>query len=338
MSNPYESLPDQNFWKTGVFAARDAIEPRVSKVFHIAPSDRIMTAGSCFAQNVALHLRKRDDISFYTAEPLREGEPVFSARYGNIYTAHQLLQIFDECMSGDVDPECAIRRRDGRFVDINRPYMEKDGFARAQDVLEARRSHLEAVRLAFSQADILIFTLGLTEAWVSPGGDRVFPICPGVYSDDAARAFEFKNYSFSEIRQAMESFLEKLTALNPHVKVLLTVSPVPLTATYTEDHVLVATMHSKSVLRVICSEMVQAHDAVFYFPSYEMISNAYVGATAYAPENLREVDPAAIEKVMTFFEKLYLDEGSGTRGAADPFGEAAEAICEDVEIERSVGF
>lgn len=341
MSNPYKNLSDQHFWKTGVFAAKDAIEPRVGKAFRINPDDRIVTAGSCFAQNVAIHLRKRDDITFYSAEAVRDGDPVFSARYGNIYTAHQLLQLFDECMSGDVDPDCAIRRRDGRFVDINRPYMEADGFETPQEVLAARRAHLEAVREAFSRADVLIFTLGLTEAWVSEESGRVFPICPGVYSDDESVRFRFKNYAFSEIRGAMDAFIGKLSRLNPDAKILLTVSPVPLTATYTEDHVLVATMHSKSILRVVCSELVADHDNAFYFPSYEMISNAYTGGTAYSPANLREVEPGAIEKVMRFFEGMYLEKTPEARdqGEYDRMNfEEAEAVCDDVEIEKSVGF
>jgi hypothetical protein len=341
MSNPYKALPEQNFWKKGVFETQELIAPIMSKKFTISPNDNLVTAGSCFAQNVAKHLKGNSDVSFYTAEEIREGDPVFSGRYGNIYTAQQLLQLFDECESGNVDENCAIRRLDGRYVDVNRPYMYANGFETPQDVLNARREHIVAVRKVFRQADIFVFTLGLTEAWRSPNLERVFPICPGIYSDDTSLEYEFKNYSFTETESAMNEFIHRISEINPNVKVILTVSPVPLTATYTKDHVLVATMHSKSVLRVVCSEMVSKHENAFYFPSYEMIANAYTIDSAYSQENLREIKTDAIKDVMRFFDSEYMGkEVSIAQKTVSKSGDAPDddVLCDDVEIEKSMGF
>lgn len=332
--NPYQGLPDQNFWKTGVSACRDDISPKVAKTLQIAATDRVATAGSCFAQNLSKHMRARGHVAFLAAEPLRDGDPVFSARTGNIYTAQQLLQLLIEALSGKVDSGAAIQRADGRFVDANRPYMEPDGFATPAEVIAARSRHLVAVKEMFATCDVFVFTLGLTEAWAAAETGRVYPVAPQIYARDDQPAAQFHNYDLSQIEAAMDQFLDRLQALNPGARVLLTVSPVPLTATYTGDHVLVATMHSKSILRVACSQLTARHDHVFYFPSYEMIANPFTAASAYDDDNLRSVKPAEIDKVMGFFDSTHVQvAASQDYGMPDE-----ELVCDEVEIEKSVGF
>jgi hypothetical protein len=305
----------------------------VAKAFIVGPEDRLVTAGSCFAQNLGRHLRDYDGVSYHQAEPLLPDDPVFSARTGNVYTALQLLQLFEECQSGKVDPACAVLRRDGRYVDIHRPYMDPQGYATAQEVIDARAAHLEAVREMFATAGVFVFTLGLTESWHDTATGRALPVCPGLYSDDETLKYHFHNYSYAEVDAAMDRFTEGFSAVNPTAKILLTVSPVPLTATYTDDHVLVATMHSKSVLRVVCSSQTERHANSYYFPSYEMISNPYTAGTPYAPDNLRSIVRPAIGQVMAFFEQAY--PGDSTNSSAD---QDDEVMCDEVEIERSMGF
>lgn len=333
MNNPYHNRPEHSFWKKAVFERQDAIEPVMAKAFTVGPDDRLVTAGSCFAQNLGRHLRDSTGASYHQAEPLLPDDPVFSARTGNVYTALQLLQLFEECQSGEVDPACAIERRDGRYVDIHRPYMDPQGYATAQEVIDARAIHLEAVRAMFATAGVFVFTLGLTEAWQDTATGRVLPVCPGLYSDDDSLKYHFHNYSYAEVDTAMDHFTQGFSAINPDAKILLTVSPVPLTATYTEDHVLVATMHSKSILRVVCSSQTERQANTYYFPSYEMISNPYTAGTPYAPDNLRSIMRPPINQVMAFFEQEYLG-----KNPSDPGTQETEVMCDEVEIERSMGF
>jgi hypothetical protein len=71
------------------------------KKFDISPTDRIATAGSCFAQHIATHLRQRGYNILDVEPPVpgmsREtahkfGYALYSARYGNIYTSRQLAR------------------------------------------------------------------------------------------------------------------------------------------------------------------------------------------------------------------------------------------------------
>jgi hypothetical protein len=118
-----------------------------------------------------------------------------------------------------------------------------------------RGAHLAAVRRMFETLDVFVFTLGLTEAWRSRVDGSVYPLAPGVAggSFDPAR-HEFVNFPVDEVRADMAEFVHELRKVNRRCRIVLTVSPVPLIATYEPRYVLVSTAYSKAVLRVAAEE------------------------------------------------------------------------------------
>ena len=115
-----------------------------------------------------------------------------------------------------------------------------------------REQHFAAVREMFENLDVFVFTLGLTECWVSRIDGAAFPICPGVQGGSFdKRRYVNCNETVDDVITEMSTFLVHLARVNPRAQVILTVSPVPLAATAKQDeHVLTATTYSKSVLRV----------------------------------------------------------------------------------------
>ena len=87
---------------------------------------------------------------------------------------------------------------------------------------------------------------------------------------------------------------------NADVKFILTVSPVPLTATASGNHILRASTYSKSVLRVAAETLATEFDNVDYFPSFEIINNP-AARTRFFEDNLREVSVVGVESVMKVF-------------------------------------
>jgi hypothetical protein len=80
----------------------------------------------------------------------------------------------------------------------------------------------------FIEADIFVFTLGLTETWVSRASGDAFPVAPGVAGGDYdPAACAFVNLDVGEVIADMAAFLAGFRAINPAVRVVLTVSPVP---------------------------------------------------------------------------------------------------------------
>ena len=91
---------------------------------------------------------------------------------------------------------------------------------------------------------------------------------------------------------------------NKDFKMILTVSPVPLTATASGNHVLSSTVYSKSVLRAIAGYWAEK-DFVDYFPSYEIVINPRNHSTGFS-DNLRSVRSETVDVVMRHFFASHL--------------------------------
>ena len=86
----------------------------------------------------------------------------------------------------------------------------------------------------------------------------------------------------------------------------MTVSPIPLIATgrATDQHVIAANTHSKSVLRVVAEEIVANNKDAYYFPSYEMVTQCIKDPWQ---EDDRHVTDATIAKVVQLFKYQFLE-------------------------------
>jgi hypothetical protein len=234
---------------------------------------------------------------------------VFSARYGNVYTVRQAVQLFDQAF-GKFVPHEDVWKSEAGFVDPFRPQIEPHPWSDPDQVRISRKEHLSAVQKLFLETDVLIFTLGLTEAFISKTDGSVYPVAPGVsgrsYDPDK---YDFMNFSVKEVIDDLDNFIVMLGEVNPRLRIILTVSPVPLIATYETRHVLVSTTLSKAVLRVAAHEASCQRDYVDYFPSFEIISGSVLGARYFEPD-LRQVRQVGVDHVMRVFERHVLEGGN----------------------------
>ncbi|GAB5449286.1 GSCFA domain-containing protein [Gymnodinialimonas sp.] len=349
--SPYSGLPQRAFWRGGV-AGAPAFPPDIYRPkFPVTKDTKVFTAGSCFAQHVGAAM-KAAGISVIDAEPARRGLPpetakrfgygVYSARFGNIYTVKQFRQLVEEM--GGAAPALPVWERDGRFWDAQRPGVEPEGLATPEIVQEMRAAHLAALARALQEADVIVFTLGLTEAWEHRATGTVYPTAPGTIAGDFdPDVFHFANYGVADILDDFSAVEEALASINPDLKWLLTVSPVPLAATASPQHVLPATMRSKATLRVVCDMLADSSDRIDYFPSYELVTSPAHPQGAFA-EDLRSVRPEIVAQIMDTFltshglkdsceeSALALEEGldSNANNGANP---ADDAICEDILLD-----
>jgi hypothetical protein len=346
-ASPYSNLSDYHFWRRAIERTSMLdVDPVVGTTFSLTSTDKVATAGSCFAQHISNTLTQtglnyfvsETDASLGAEAARRRNFGVFSARYGNIYTARQLLQLFDRAYGKFTPTETHWLRADGRLVDPFRPQIEPDGFATLAELTASRMSHFAAVRRLFEQLDVFVFTLGLTESWLSTTDGAVFPLAPGVAGGamDANR-YAFKNFSVAEVVSDMQQFIARLRSVNPLCRLIITVSPVPLIATYEDRHVLVSTTLSKSVLRAAADEICAKHTACEYFPSYEIITGAYTKGSYFA-EDLRSVTPEGVNHVMRSFLKHYVPAdtlGSVRSGLLQEIEALKEVICDEEAIDRA---
>ncbi|WP_164923875.1 GSCFA domain-containing protein [Sinorhizobium fredii] len=340
---PYSTLPSRQFWKTGVTPFTSCTIEEIYSPKWPIEGLRIATAGSCFAQEIARALRDRK-YNVLDVEPPpsgvsgklanRFGFGLYSARHGNIYTSRHLLQLTREATGElEIQPQHYLWQKDGRFYDAFRPTVEPSGLPTSEEVVLQRRDHLSRFRSLLSQCDLFIFTLGLTEAWFHKATGLVYQTAPGVsagkFSDDV---HVFRNLTFVEILQDMLSFRNIARRMNPEMRFLLTVSPVPLTATAESRHVLVSTVRSKSTLRAVAGELSETFDDIDYFPSYELLSTPFLGEALFE-QNKRTVQRAGVEAVMRSFFAAH--EGVETKTKPEVFGTktSEEVVCEDALLE-----
>lgn len=335
---PYVGLPDRQFWKKepGIHDPA-AFDPVGEAPFRISTTDRIVTAGSCFAQHVANFLRKAG-YNYLVTEPGHPAIPedlrrrfnygTFTARYGNLYTGRQLRQLLERA-HGEFTPQATSwpRGDGGRVVDPFRPQIQPDGFVSEAELEADRRNHFAAIRTAVRDMDVFVFTLGLTECWADRRDGAIYPLAPGVaggiWDPDAV---EFRNFTYEETLADMEAALGRIRRINPRVRIILTVSPVPLNATYEDRHVFVSTTWSKAVLRLVAEELTRRFENCVYFPSYEIITSPHVRGAYFGPD-CREVTEAGVSHVMGLFFAHFSATGAAPpRAAAPSRGEEAEHL------------
>lgn len=328
--------------------AIEDIDPVSTPPFRIDADTRVVTAGSCFAQHVARHLREH-------GHPCFEAEPahpllspalaeafnfgIYAARYGNVYTSRQLLQLWRRA-SGRFAPVDDIWAGDDAWFDPFRPTIQPGGFGSVREFQQDRRQHFAAVRQAFGEMDVFVFTLGLTECWASREDGAVYPLCPGV----AAGRFDsdrhvLLNLSVDEVVADLSTFIDEVRQVNPDMRMILTVSPVPLAATAENRHVLTATAYSKAVLRVAAEQLCRL-PGTYYFPAYEVVTAAGPG---YMAEDRRSVLERGVDHVMSLFFRHVLGDAEAppVPSVHDDFLRQGRAIvdtlCDEQRLDLPLG-
>lgn len=339
-STPYSNKGETFFWRTGVANIKLGQETftQLHQIDLGIENPRISSIGSCFAQHVGKWLNA-GGYSFNQSK-IETGQ-VSSFAFGNLYTPRCLLQWFDIAETeSSFDKSSAVYYDGEKYYDLLRPNFNPTGFDSEASLFDARIKAATEMVETIAVTDVLIFTLGLTEAW-KDCSDVFYPSCPGIISgvfDDSR--YSFHNFSYEEIRTDLEIIATRLKAINPDIKIILTVSPVPLTATATDKHIMVANQHSKSILRTVAGFLCDNRADFHYFPSYEIITVPNSGDFRFE-SNLRSVTPKAVNYVMRHFGSVLGAQTESTQ-AQDPqpkieviSSDNDEVVCDEEMLEAA---
>lgn len=134
--NPYKKLADFNFWSRSISNLYPSMIDPCTKSEIIQSGEKVSTLGSCFAQHISKRISD-SGLNYYVPEcapkdmSMEEAQSknygVFSARYGNLYTVRQALQLFERAYS-IFEPMELVWQDNDRFVDPFRPLIEPGGF------------------------------------------------------------------------------------------------------------------------------------------------------------------------------------------------------------------
>jgi hypothetical protein len=208
--------------------------------------DPVITLGSCFASE----LRDFLDAAGFSATN-------FWVPTG-LNNTFALVDFLNWCVNGD-STNRGYRYERGVDGDIKEWTPETE----RQDYERQLRS-----------AGCFVFTLGLAEVWEDKGSGEVF------WRGVPERIFDAKRHVFrlstvDENEANIVRLVELVRSVNKDAVIVLTLSPVPLLATFRGISCLTADTVSKSVLRVaIDNAMRRALPKVYYWPSFELVRSA----------------------------------------------------------------
>ena len=162
-------------------------------------------------------------------------------------------------------------------------------------IIADRKQHRQCFINSIEKASLLVVTFGLTENWRE--ADTVLPVVPGVnFGEFDENRYAWSQETSSEAKENILRFVSEARGLNPDLQFLFTLSPVPLIATQSSDHVLLANNFqgdpSYSHRRVLAAD-----DSIKYFPSYEIVTNP-AARSSYFNSNLRTVSDLGVRTVM----------------------------------------
>lgn len=242
--------------------------PRTSPSFEINSADKIFTIGSCFARNVESHLLNAGLDVVSNPESFQ-----FPEAYTNKYTPKSIEFTFEHALAADHSRQedfGITEIGESKYLDVFANPLEGSAL---EDCRNWRKS-LDQMGGKIKECRIIIITLGLNEVWYDNTMEHyVNRLPPLSYVRENPERYSLHVLDIDDVRASLNHIYLLLQRHgHPDFKLLITVSPVPLLATFTEDDVFVANGYSKSVLRVAAEELANTHENVDYFGSYESVT------------------------------------------------------------------
>jgi hypothetical protein len=265
----------------------------------IGPRTRVTAFGSCFAQHICEWLTARkfnilNQDAKSAAHIVRMGE--------GMVNTFSLLEQFRWALEGE---------------HFEGDYWHGHGAASFEDTEEVR---LETRRILMS-TEVFIITLGLSEIWYDKKTGGVFwRAVPSRLFDPARHGFRVAG--FQENKDNIRGMYELIRRHRPDAKVIFTVSPIPLVATFRPVSCVTANSASKALLRGAVDEVIRevgAEGAMFYWPSYEIVLDVFDNQWI---ADRRHVRSAVLDFVMSLFEQTWCHGQDRRPPLAEAFAKA----------------
>lgn len=286
---------------------------------NIDKNTKIISLGSCFAREIKYWLLN-NGFNYLLGEDKKNpwsSSEVFTGDKGKLPNTHASVaweRVYNTfTFKHIIDYTFNDNMIENRLIDVvinNKKYVcdiirNRILYPNKEIAINDIDNHINESRRMFKSADIVIFTLGLTEIWESKDRGIVAASNQNKFYN-LPNDFKFRVSRFNENLENLKYSYEILKKHNKNLKFLVTVSPVHLLATYRDDlDVISASCNSKSTLRSVADEFKDI-DGVTYFPSYEIASIAagLDGVNAF-PDN-HHVSKKVVNHIMQTFNKNFV--------------------------------
>ena len=211
---------------------------------------KFFTMGSCFARNLSKSLKS----SGYVSRHMEISEYINTTFANKVF-----VDWLSEARVSD-----AIRDRIMELL--------PEGWS--------KENTLQVIR----DSDVFILTLGVAAAFFDrTTGEFVLPRPSALNSRALAEKYLFRTASVKENVDNVLYLINFIRSIAPDIKVVVTVSPVPLLASFEYESAVQADCLSKSTMRLVAHEVVNNSNLsnILYWPSFEVFRWAASNASDY---------------------------------------------------------
>lgn len=251
----------------------------------ITYSDRVMTLGSCFAENIGGKMR--------SAYFLTDTNP-----FGVLFNPISIAESLEILLEGKVFEVKDLFEKRGLWQSFS--HSSQFSNVNPEDCLSNINSRLSASRDFLEQTDFLLITFGTAWVYESVKSGRVVSNCHKLPASDFIR----RKLSVDEIVVAYKSLIQKLQVLFPRLQIVFSVSPIRHLKDGLHENNL-----SKSTLLLAIDAIEREFSQVHYFPSYEIQLDELRDYRFYAADMLHPSE-VAVDYIWKRFSETYFSENT----------------------------
>jgi len=246
-------------------------------------SDKLLLAGSCFAQEMGYWLQQRRfDVNLNPNGILFQ--PSVIARC----LRRAILQRKYE------EKELVLNNGLYHSFDFHGLFSSEKSAELVLKLNTQRESSFESI----SNASTLILTWGSAWGYKWKATDEWVSNCHKIPQEKFAKEL----MSSDEIVEEYQVLLNELWSTNPHLKVIISVSPVRYWRDGAQGNQL-----SKAHLLIAAGKLAASNTAVHYFPAYEIMMDELRDYRFYNPDMLHP-SPQAVEFIIAKFQEMFFSE------------------------------
>jgi len=258
-------------------------EPARRSITH---TTNITAFGSCFAAHISKWLNEHNYIVL--TDKSRSGDAYVVKCGEGMVNTYTILGQFEWAFEGRVPK--------GEFWHG----YKAEAFGYDEDIREHTRD-------IFLKTDLFILTFGLSEIWYDkPTGEVFWRAIPRDKVDPKRHAFRVA--TVKENRTNLARIYALIRKHVPKAKVIFTLSPIPLIATFRPVSCFTANTVSKAYLRAAIEGVLQKNEGdgiLHYWPGYEIIMDGFIDK--WLPDR-RHIKPEILDYLMTLFETVWCEK------------------------------
>jgi GSCFA family len=289
------------------------------------PRDVVFTIGSCFAERIRIAMT---EVGVNVGPPMGEivlNPDVFridalpQRPHMNYYNSFTIRQEFERHIGGwhqEKDDYWVLNKDPiwgGKTV-YQDPYRRAIFARTPEDLALAVARCDEAIDRGIRQSDVFFMTLGMAEVFRNNFSGKIACQKPGYAGGAGADETTFHMSTYEENLENMSRVVEIIGKVRPHARIVVTVSPVGLARTFSDQDILTANTEGKSILRAALGALSRKYDNVTYFPSYEIVmSNS---PFSFREDDGRHVNNWVVSKIVNAFKQAHYDENFGAISTA----------------------